>query len=271
MKKKIDECVQFLKQNSNHTPETIVVLGSGLGAFAETLDEKVIIDYADIPHFQKTTVKGHTGKLILGKSGNRNVAALQGRYHIYEGHQLEAVVHPIRSLIQWGAKKVILTNAAGGINKTFRTGNLVLIKDHLNLMMKNPLTGANEESWGPRFPDMTEAYSKNFLRKAQEVANKIFNHPLPTGVYAGVLGPTYETPAEVRMLEVLGSDMVGMSTVPETIAAVHMGAEVLGISCITNAAAGIGDEKLSHHDVKTEAKKVEEVFSKYVHQVIAVL
>lgn len=226
-----------------------VVLGSGLGLFADTLENAVAINYEDIPYFARSTVPGHAGRLVIGElAPGFRIACMQGRFHYYEGYPMEKVVYPIRLLKQLGAKFLIVTNAAGGIHADFRPGDLMLIKDHINLMGDNPLKGGNFDFLGPRFLDMTEAYSHRLREMALDVAEKQ-GIELRRGIYAGLSGPTYETPAEIRMLRTLGADAVGMSTVPEVIAANHMSLEVLGISCISNAAAGLTSRKLSHQEV----------------------
>lgn len=238
----------------------LVVLGSGLGLFADALKDTVVIDYADIPNFHQSTVAGHAGRLVVGDAApGLTVACMQGRFHYYEGHSMQTVVFPVRAIKQLGAEFMLVTNAAGGINGNFTPGTLMLIEDHLNLMGDNPLKGANFDFLGSRFPDMSEAYSKTLRAVADRVAQKQ-GIPLQHGVYAGLSGPTYETPAEIRMLRTLGADAVGMSTVPEVIAANHMGLQVLGLSCITNLAAGISPHKLSHQEVIETTERVKNQF-----------
>lgn len=265
---KINECAQYIKSKLSWSDEPVgVILGSGLGSFTDNLSDKKSLSYQDIPHFSKTTVVGHAGELVQGKIQDRTVLAMRGRFHLYEGHPVSNVVLPIRVLIQLGCKKIIITNAAGGINDDFHPADLVLISDHINFMGQNPLSGPNLEELGPRFPDMSEAYSPKLRQIAKACAEKL-GISVKEGVYAGWLGPSYETPAEIRMLKTIGADLVGMSTVPETIAAQHAGAEVLGISCVTNYAAGISEEKLSHADVKEVADKVKDRFGSLVTEVI---
>ncbi|WP_303674947.1 purine-nucleoside phosphorylase [Vampirovibrio chlorellavorus] len=256
------EAVAYIQNHlSGQSLKGLVILGSGLGAFADTLQYSVAIDYKNIPHFQKSWVQGHAGRLVIGDvAPGFTIACMQGRFHYYEGHSMETVVFPVRVLKQLGIEFLIVTNAAGGINPAFQPGTLMLIEDHLNLMGDNPLRGENHDSLGPRFPDMSEAYSKPLRVLAQQVAqdNSV---ELASGVYAGLSGPTYETPAEVRMLRALGADAVGMSTVPEVIAANHMGLSVLGISCITNAACGLSDQKLSHQEVMETAEQARQRFT----------
>ena len=233
-------------------PEIALVLGSGLGAVADEVEDAKRVPYSDIPGFPPSTVKGHRGCLVFGKWGGNQVAILQGRAHLYEGYSATEVVRPLRTLVGLGAKTVIVTNAAGGISEELGVGSLMLLSDHLNLTGASPLIGPNEAELGPRFPDMTRAYHPELRTLAHGVASK-GGIQLREGIYAGVLGPAYETPAEIRMLGRMGADAVGMSTVLEVIAAVHMGARVLGISCITNRAAGLGSAPLRHEDVEQAA------------------
>lgn len=238
----------FLKARFTVNPHVAVVLGSGLGAFADTLENPIVVPYSEIPGWPRSTAIGHAGKLVVGTIDGTPVAALAGRAHLYEGYTAEEAVFGIRTLGRLGVRSVVLTNAAGGVNVKFGAGTLVLISDHINLLGQNPLTGPNDDSLGPRFPDMTEAYSKSY-REIARAAGKEIGLDLPEGVYAAVPGPSYETPAEIRYLRTIGADLVGMSTVPETIAANHAGMKVLGISCVTNAAAGVLDQKLNHSEV----------------------
>ncbi|MDP9054108.1 MAG: purine-nucleoside phosphorylase, partial [Acidobacteriota bacterium] len=229
-------------------PAVAVVLGSGLGAFADALEDNTVIPYADIPGWPHSTAIGHAGKLIVGSIGGLPVAALSGRAHLYEGYTAQDAAFGVRTLARLGVQSIVLTNAAGGVNPALSPGQLVLISDHINLMGQNPLTGANDEALGPRFPDMSDAYPKRY-REAARAAGREMGLELAEGVYAALPGPSYETPAEIRYLRAIGADLVGMSTVPETIAANHMGMNVLGISCVTNFAAGVADRKLDHSDV----------------------
>lgn len=265
--RELDDTIQVLKQSVNEIPELGIVLGSGLGVLAEEIENKTVISYKYIPHFPSTTVEGHKGQLVIGQLEGRNVVAMQGRFHYYEGYSMEDVVYPIRVMGQLGIKKLIITNAAGGINTDFVPGDLMLISDHINLMGVNPLRGPNIEMLGPRFPDMSEAYCKNLRAKTIQAANDL-GIKLQEGVYAAVSGPSYETPAEIRYLRVIGADAVGMSTVPEVITANHCGIKVLGISCITNMAAGVLDTKLSHDEVVETANKVKDKFIKLINGVI---
>lgn len=254
MTTKLRKAAQYIQSINSTKPKVGIVLGSGLGIFVDQIENKTIIPYNDIPHFTKTTVEGHEGKLILGKIKGVEVAVLQGRLHAYEGLLMEEVVFPVRLLSLLGVNILILTNAAGGINLNFHPGDLILIQDHINLMGRNPLVGPNDNKMGPRFPDMSRAYNSE-LNNIMRAASKALGYDIKEGVYAGVLGPTYETPAEIKMIRTLGGDMVGMSTVPEAIAANHLGLKVCGISCITNMGAGILDQTLKHEDIKHEAAK----------------
>ena len=240
-------------------PTIGLVLGSGLGAFADELQNAVALDYGDIPHFPVSSVEGHAGRLVVGELHGLQIAAMQGRVHFYEGHDLIKVTFPIRTLVHLGCKTLIITNAAGGIDTNMTPGDLVLIKDHLNLFPESPLRGAHDDRLGPRFPDMTRAYAPE-LRELARKAGRSIGVTLRDGVYAGSPGPAYETPAEVKMLRTMGADLAGMSTVPEVIVANHQGARVLGISCVTNLAAGITGAKLSHDEVTETATRVRKTF-----------
>lgn len=253
--KTINETAQFILSKKSNRPKVGIVLGSGLGEFIEKMENKIIIPYNEIPNFKKVTVKGHEGKLILGTVHGVDVVAMQGRFHFYEGHQLSEVVFPIRVLKQLGIEILLLTNAAGGVNLSYKAGDLMIIKDHINLTGHNPLIGPNDESIGPRFPDMTHAYDSLLIQQLEDVSREE-NIPVQRGVYAGVLGPSYETPAEINMIRILGGDAVGMSTVPEAIVANHIGLKVCGVTCVTNMGAGVFDKKLDHDDIKDEALKV---------------
>jgi purine-nucleoside phosphorylase len=238
-----------LSQKSNlGVPEIAIVLGSGLGAFAEELQDSVAIPYGDIPNFPRSTAVGHAGRLVIGKFGDLTVAAMQGRTHLYEGYSSRETAFPVRVLGRLGVKSLVLTNAAGAINAAYRQGALVMLSDHINLQGSNPLNGPNDERFGPRFPDMSEVYSRSYRRLAQEAAGKLGIN-LQEGVYAGLAGPSFETPAEIRYLRTIGADLVGMSTVPEAIVARHMGMSVLAISCVTNMAAGLSAGEINHEEV----------------------
>ena len=265
----IEEAVGYLESVAK-APSVGVILGSGLGAFASTLEDPTVIPYGDIPHFPDVHVVGHSGQLVIGTlpGSQTRVAALAGRVHLYEGHAVSKVVHPIRSLAKWGVKGAILTNAAGGINPSFNVGDLMLITDHLNLSGTNPLLGLNDARLGTRFPDMSTAYNPIFAERISTWANAA-GIKLQKGVYCGLLGPSYETPAEIKMLRAMGGDAVGMSTVCEVIAANHAGMNVAGFSCITNLAAGMGDEPLNHQEVKASADEARERFIRLLtHSVI---
>lgn len=250
-----------VKAETTLVPEIGVVLGSGLGDWAESLGELAKIPYAAIPEMPRSAVAGHAGNLCLGRAGDVPVACLQGRVHLYEGHALAKVVFGVRLLVRLGCKAVLITNAAGGIGPTLTPGSLMLISDHLNLQGQNPLTGPNDSTFGPRFPDMTHAYDPTLRRTAREAAEAA-GVTLHEGVYAAMLGPSYETPAEVRMLRTLGADAVGMSTVPEIIALRHMRVPAAAVSCITNLAAGIGQEELDHTEVEATARRVRGDFAR---------
>lgn len=245
---KIEEAAEYIKSKIAIEPEIGIILGSGLGSLADEVENPTIIDYTDIPNFPESTVQGHAGRMVIGQLQGKNVVVLQGRFHYYEGHPMNSVTMTVRVLKLLGIKALIVTNAAGGINTSFKAGDLMLITDHINFTSVNPLIGPNLDKFGLRFPDMTEAYSKRLIRIAKESANNI-GVELKEGVYIYLTGPTFETPAEVRMLRTLGADSVGMSTVPEVIVARHSGLEVLGISCIANPGAGILGTPLTHEEV----------------------
>jgi purine-nucleoside phosphorylase len=249
-------------------PEVAIVLGSGLGDFADGLTGAVTTAYAGIPHWPPSAVIGHAGKLVVGTLAGRRVAALAGRVHFYEGHDLATVTFATRVLGRLGVKRLILTNAAGGINVAFQPGTLMVIDDHINLLGSNPLVGPNDDRFGVRFPDMTEIYSRR-LRGIADAAAAARGLAVAHGVYVAVHGPSYETPAEIRYLRTIGADAVGMSTVPEAIVARHMGMEVLGISCITNPAAGVLPEPLHHDEVMAVARRVRGEFAALLEGIVA--
>jgi purine-nucleoside phosphorylase len=255
----VSEAATYLRGALGVVPELAVVLGSGLGEFANRVTAAKTVAYTDIPHWPPSGVVGHAGKLVAGGLGGRRIAVLAGRAHFYEGHALTRSTFGIRVLGMLGVKTVILTNAAGGINTSFESGALMVIDDHINLFGTNPLMGPNDERFGPRFPDMTEAYSKRLRGVADRVA-VTRGVKVAHGIYVGLHGPSYETPAEIRYLRSIGADAVGMSTVPETIVARHMGMEVLAISCITNMAAGVLDRPLDHNEVMATAARVKDQF-----------
>jgi purine-nucleoside phosphorylase len=244
----IREAQDWLASRTKLRPRVAVVLGSGLGAFADALLGREEFPYAQIPHWPVSTAVGHAGKLVFGLLGTLEVAVMSGRVHLYEGLTPAQVVFGVRVLGSLGVRAIVFTNAAGGINASFERGGLVLISDHINLQGFNPLAGPNDDALGPRFPDMSEAYSRSFRETAKQVAREV-GVKVNEGVYAAVLGPSYETPAEIRYLRAIGADLVGMSTVPEVIAANHMGIRCLGISCVTNMAAGVLPQKIRHEEV----------------------
>ena len=262
-----ESAAQFLLLQTALRPKIGLILGSGLGAFADSLTDAARVPYAQIPAFPRSTAIGHAGQMVIGKAGPVAVAAMQGRVHLYEGYSAQEVAFPIRVFGRMGVRAVILTNAAGGINLKYQQGALVLIKDHINLQGHNPLVGPNDDRRGPRFPDMTQAYSRAYGKAAQEEAAKI-GLKLEDGVYVALLGPSYETPAEIRYLRTIGADLVGMSTVAEVIAARHMGIKVLAISCVTNMAAGILDQPLSHQEVLETGEKVRGHFEALLRAVL---
>jgi len=262
-----DSAAQFLLSQTPLRPKIGLVLGSGLGAFADTLTEATSVPYALIPTFPRSTAIGHAGQMVIGKSGGVTVAAMQGRVHLYEGYSAHEVTFPIRVFARMNIGAVVLTNAAGGINLEYGQGALVAIRDHLNLQGQNPLAGPNDDRFGPRFPDMSEAYSRTYLSLAQQEAQRL-GMSLHAGVYAALLGPSYETPAEIRYLRTIGADLVGMSTVPEVIAARHMGIKVLAISCVTNMAAGILDQPIHHEEVLETGRKVRGMFESLLRAVL---
>ena len=263
----LNESVAYLKDKINFQPDLALILGSGLGVLAEEIKDKIEISYTEIPNFPTSTVEGHAGQLVIGKLEGQKVVTMQGRFHYYEGYDMSAITFPVRVMKLLGAEKLIVTNSAGGVNRNFNVGDLMLINDHLNLMGTNPLIGSNQDELGPRFPDMSEAYSNQLITKAEKVAAEE-GLSLRKGIYTGMSGPSYETPAEVRMINQLGGDAVGMSTVPEVITANHAGMEVLGISCITNMAAGILAEPLSHDEVIETTQKVKPKFISLVKGIV---
>jgi purine-nucleoside phosphorylase len=264
---RVAEAVSAIRRRIRTVPEIAIVLGSGLGDFAGTLEEQVSIPYGDLPHWPRSAVIGHEGRLVIGTVKGRIVAALSGRSHLYEGHDLATVTFAVRVLGLLGVKTLILTNAAGGINLQFSTGGLMVIDDHINLLGSNPLVGANDDRFGVRFPDMTEVYSAR-LRGIAHQAARTNGLVLPHGIYVALLGPSYETPAEIRYLRAIGADAVGMSTVPEAIVARHMKVEVLGISCITNMAAGVLPQPLDHSEVMGTARRVRGQFIALLEEII---
>src|SRR5579859_1514843 len=264
----LEEDASMVAYRMPQRPRLGIVLGSGLGLLANEVEDAVSIPYADIPHFPESTAPGHAGRLIVGTFQGVPVAMMSGRVHLYEGYSAGQVVFPVRLLRMLGAESLIVTNAAGGVNPRFATGALMLITDHINLTGHNPLVGPNDDRFGTRFPDMSEAYSLQ-LRELAKRAGGETGVPLEEGVYLGLLGPTYETPAEVRMARTLGGDAVGMSTVLEVIAANHMGMQVLGVSCIANMAAGMVPHKLTHDEVMETATRVSGQFAALLRATVA--
>ncbi len=266
-KNKIKNAAKFLNDKFGQTPRIGLILGSGLGVLADEIENPVKIPYHEIPDFPVSTVEGHAGQLVFGTLSGVVVVAMQGRFHFYEGYSMDKVTFPVRVMKELGIDNLIVTNAAGGVNESFSPGDLMLISDHINNMGTNPLIGANDADLGPRFPDLSEAYSKELRNLARTTAGRL-NINVQEGVYVGNSGPVYETPAEVRMLRILGGDAVGMSTVPEVIVARHSGMKVLGISCISNMAAGILDQPLSHDEVIETTEKVKATFLLYVKELV---
>ncbi len=270
MTQKIGEAVNFIHSKTKIKPKFGVILGSGLGAFANELKTDVKIPFNEIPYFHSTSVEGHSGYLVIGTLNDIPVVTLQGRIHYYEGHPMEAVVFPTRVLALLGIEVLMITNSAGSLDLAMHPGDVMIISDHINLMGTNPLMGENLKSLGPRFPDLTEAYDRSLI-PLMETELKGTGLKFHKGVYCAVSGPTYETPAEVKYLQVIGGRAVGMSTVPEAIAANHLGLRVCALSCITNLAAGLSDKKLSHDEVTSTAKKVEKQFCQFLKSFIKTL
>jgi purine-nucleoside phosphorylase len=256
----LQECLAAVRARAaGFEPRTGVILGSGLGAFADGFEERVVIPYSELPHFPHSSVPGHAGRLVLGLVGGQPTVAMQGRVHFYEGYPPAQVAFPARVLCSLGIRTLVVTNAAGGVKLGLVPGDLMAITDHLNFSGWNPLTGPNDDRLGPRFPDMSTAYHPGLVGLLADTAKRT-GVTLKQGVYAMLSGPSYETPAEIRAMRALGADAIGMSTVPEVIAAAHMGVKVAGISCITNLAAGIGDKPLTHEEVAETANRVREIF-----------
>ena len=260
---KAKESSEYIKAKLSNTPEIGIVLGSGLGVLADELEDAVVIKYSEIPNFPVSTVEGHAGELVIGRLQGKYVLCMKGRFHYYEGYDMREASFPVRVMRLLGIKNLMVTNAAGGINKAFEPGDLMIISDHIKFFSDTPLRGKNIDEIGVRFPDMTDAYSKELRGMAKEASKKV-GVELREGVYAFMSGPTYETPAEIRALGVLGADAVGMSTAPEVIVAVHCGMRVLGISCICNMAAGILEQPLNHKEVMDTAERVKDKFLKVV-------
>lgn len=261
------EAANFLKGKYTKSPRIGLILGSGLGVLADEIENPVKIPYEEIPNFPVSTVEGHAGQLVIGNLSGKEVVVMQGRFHYYEGYPFNQVTFPVKVMKELGVQTVVVTNAAGGVNQSFEPGDLMIISDHINNMGSNPLIGPNDSKFGARFPDMSEAYSKELRTLARDVASKL-NIRIREGVYVGNTGPSYETPAEVRMIRTIGGDAVGMSTVPEVIVARHAGLKVLGISCISNMAAGILDQPLTHDEVIETTEKVRADFLKFVKEIV---
>lgn len=267
MYNKVMESKEFIEKHLKAVPKVGIILGSGLGDLVNVIEDKIYIDYKDIPNFPQSTVKGHAGRLVSGTINGVPVLCMEGRFHFYEGYTMKEVTYPVFVFKMLGIEKILVTNACGGINRDFEPGTLMIINDFINLMGTNPLMGSNDERFGPRFPDMSEPYSKALMAQAKEVADEL-NVAYKEGVYAGFTGPYYETAAEIRMIGGFGADAVGMSTVPETIIANYLGLEVLGISCITNMATGIQEMKHSHDRVVETAKKASVNMCKWVEALV---
>ena len=265
--KKIIESTEYIEKRIVKKPNIALILGSGLGVLAEEIEDKIEIEYSKIPNFPESTVEGHKNRFIFGEIEGCAVAAMQGRFHYYEGYSMREVVFPVWVMKTLGIEKLIVTNAAGGININYNAGDLMIIKDHINSMNANPLIGENMDCFGPKFPDMSKAYSPRMINIAKECFKK-HGIKINEGVYISMSGPAYETPAEIRAARVLGADAVGMSTVPEVITANHAGIEVIGISCITNMAAGVLDKPLSHKEVISTAEAVKDKFIKLIKSLI---
>lgn len=263
----IFEASQYINSHAKAEPVVGLILGSGLGVLGNEINDQVVIPYSDIPHFPTSTVAGHEGQLVLGNLEGKQVIAMQGRFHYYEGYSMDQVTFPVRVMKELGIQSIIVTNAAGGINKEFSPGDLMLISDHINNMGTNPLIGPNDNKLGVRFPDMSTVYDEEYIQLAERCAMEL-GLMVKKGVYVGNTGPTYETPAEINMLRTLGGDAVGMSTVPEVIVAGHANLRVLGISCISNMAAGILDQPLSHKEVIETTNKVQENFLQFVKKIL---
>ena len=260
------EAVQYIKEKiGDKIPDTVIVLGSGLGVLKDDIENKVVIKYEDIPEFPISTVEGHAGELIIGELSGKTIIAMNGRFHYYEGYDIKQTVFPIRVFALLGIKNIILTNAAGGINTSIKEGSFMVINDHLSFFAESVLRGKNEDEFGVRFPDMSEVYDKEEVKKMKSIIEKHTGTVLE-GVYAYMKGPAYETPAEIRALRTLGADAVGMSTVPEAIIARHSGMKVVAVSCITNMAAGVTNKKLSHEEVKETADRVKGEFKEIIKE-----
>lgn len=266
----LDQATTFLHGQGFGKAKLAMILGSGLGGLADQFEDKIAVDFGAIPGFPRSTVAGHAGRLVWGSLKGINVAAMQGRFHYYEGHSQRQIAYAVWTLRALGADTLVVTNAAGGLNPAFQVGDLMLITDHINNTGSNPLIGPNPHRFGPRFPDMSRAYTPEFRNVAMDTARRL-GMPLQQGVYLAVAGPSYETPAEIRSFRRLGADAVGMSTVPEVIAAAHAGMKVLGLSCITNMAAGLGAAKLDHHEVIEVTNRVQSRFLTLVTELVSII
>lgn len=266
-RQKIKDAVSFLEAQGVIAPDFALILGSGLGELAEEVENPIVVSYQDIPHFPVSTVAGHSNELVYGTLSGKKVLVMKGRFHYYEGHALDVITFPIRVFKASGIQSVFLTNAAGGVNETFKPGTLMMITDHINYAGPNPLIGENDDEIGPRFPDMTRVYAPEYQAVIRQAATQV-GVDLKEGVYTWYSGPSYETPAEIRMFRTLGTDAIGMSTVPEAIVANHAGMKVLGISCITNMAAGMSGEALSHEEVVEVTQKVKHLFKALVKKTL---
>ena len=266
MLEKIQETATFLRNKMHTFPETAIILGTGLGSLVNDISDAYEINYQDIPHFPVSTVEGHSGKLIFGKLGNKDIMAMQGRFHFYEGYSMKEVTFPIRVMRELGIKTLFVSNAAGGMNPDFEIGDLMIITDHINFFPEHPLRGKNIE-YGPRFPDMSEAYNKELIRKANEIAAEK-GIKVQHGIYIGTQGPTYETPAEYKMFRILGADAVGMSTVPEVIVANHCGIRVFGISVITDLGVEGKIVEVTHEDVQKAADQAQPLMTTIMRELI---
>ena len=270
LNQRISDAAQYIKARITEAPSIGLILGSGLGDFADGLENRVVIPFAEIPDFPQPTVEGHAGAFVIGSCQGKTVVALQGRIHYYEGHPQQVITIPVRVMALLGVKQIVLTNACGGVNLNFAPGDLMLISDHINYSGSNPLIGQNLDQFGPRFPDLSNVYTKELRTKIMKVAEKN-RIALRQGLYVMYSGPNYETPAEIRMFRMMGADAVGMSTVPEAIVAAHCGMDVVGISCITNMAAGVLPQKLNHQEVVETAALVHDKFQKLLTLVIDLL
>lgn len=264
---KIKLASDYILKNSKYKPEIGLILGSGLGSLADSIENPEFYPYEELPNFPVSTVEGHEGRLVIGMLNGKCVVAMQGRFHYYEGYNFDEVTFPVRVMKLLGINKIIVTNACGSVNENYKAGDLMIITDHINFSGNNPLIGKNLDEMGPRFPDLSNAYDKDLINKAKEIANNL-NIDIKTGVYMMFTGPSYETPAEIRMARVIGADAVGMSTVPEVIVAAHCGIKVLGVSCLTNMAAGILDQPLSHEEVMETSTKVKSTFTTLMNKII---